>query len=96
MHNVKGTPYYIAPEVLNECYNEKCDIWSLGVIFFILLCGYPPFNGRDNNEIIASVKWGKFDLSYKSFDTVSKEAIDLLKKMLTRNPKKRISAEGAL
>ena len=71
MHNVKGTLYYIAPEVLGESYDEKCDIWSLGVIFYILLAGYPPFNGNNNEEIIASVKRGKYDLSHKCFEKVS-------------------------
>lgn len=61
-----GTPYYIAPEVLKKSYNEKCDLWSIGVILYILLCGYPPFNGANDRQIIESVLKGKYTLDGNS------------------------------
>jgi len=91
-----GTPYYIAPDVLNKSYNEKCDIWSLGVILYILLVGYPPFNGSDDKKIIEAVKKGKYTLDEPEWDDVSEEAIDLVRKCLTYDPDKRVSASDAL
>ena len=87
-----GTAYYIAPEVLKGEYDEKCDIWACGVIFYILLCGYPPFNGETDDEIYEAVLSGKFQFPEEDWDQVSQEAKDLIKKMLTKDPKKRISA----
>ena len=61
MNNILGTPYYMAPEIFNsQRYNEKCDMWSLGVILFCMLTGQPPFHGNTDNEIIEKVKAGVY------------------------------------
>ncbi|CAD8156380.1 unnamed protein product [Paramecium octaurelia] len=91
-----GTPYYIAPEVLNGKYNEKVDIWSCGVILYIFLCGYPPFTGKTENEIFAKVKNGKIIFDKDDWSNVSREAIDLIHNMLNTDVKKRFSAQQAL
>ena len=55
MHSIVGTPYYVAPEVLEGRYGYECDVWSLGIILYIMLCGYPPFEGDNNKEIFKRV-----------------------------------------
>lgn len=96
MQQKYGTPYYIAPEVLNNSYDEKCDLWSIGVILYILLCGYPPFNGANDEQIIKNVKKGEFRTDEEEWQTISNEAIDLVNKLLSYEPKHRISAKDAL
>ncbi|NWY96138.1 CDPK3 kinase, partial [Loxia curvirostra] len=71
-------------------------IWSAGVLFYILLCGYPPFYGDTDNEILKRVKKGTFDFKGKEWKKVSSEAKDLIKCCLTMDPDKRISASVAL
>lgn len=91
-----GTPYYIAPEVLKKRYDEKCDIWSCGVIMFILLTGEPPFNGNDDKEIIKSVEVGIYETNIEAFQIISEDAKTLIKKMLEYNSSLRVSAVEAM
>ncbi|SOS80489.1 calcium-dependent protein kinase 5 [Plasmodium sp. gorilla clade G1] len=98
-HNLKsvvGTPYYIAPEILRGKYDKRCDIWSSGVIMYILLCGYPPFNGKNNDEILKKVKKGEFVFDSNYWARVSDDAKDLICQCLNYNYKERIDVEQVL
>ena len=66
-----GTPYYISPEVLAGSYDISCDMWSAGCMLYILLCGYPPFYGDDNTEILQMVAKGDFDFDGEEWDDIS-------------------------
>ncbi|KAL7541932.1 hypothetical protein ACHAWF_007049 [Thalassiosira exigua] len=96
MSNPVGTAYYMAPELLMGKYDQACDVWSVGTIAYILLCGYPPFNGDEDPEIFEAIKKGKFDFPERQWGNVSAEAKDLIKCLLRRDPRKRFTAEEAL
>jgi calcium-dependent protein kinase len=91
-----GTSFYIAPEILKSGYNEKCDLWSCGVILYILLCGSPPFYGKNEKEIFSKVLDGNYSFNQKIWSKISKEAKNLVEKLLELNPSKRLSAKEAL
>ncbi|PHT80928.1 Phosphoenolpyruvate carboxylase kinase 2 [Capsicum annuum] len=97
MNGVVGTPYYVAPEVLlGKEYNEKVDVWSMGVILYIMLSGVPPFYGETPTETFQAVIRGNLRFPTKLFRSVSSEAKDLLRKMICKDVFKRYSAEQVL
>jgi len=91
-----GTSYYIAPEVLYTNYDEKWDWWSIGVIMYILLWGKPPFEGETDKEIWKKVRDGRYTMEGGQWEEVTDEAKDLIKKLMTYDPKRRISWSEAL
>ncbi|XP_072857887.1 calcium/calmodulin-dependent protein kinase type II subunit delta isoform X6 [Pogona vitticeps] len=92
-----GTPGYLSPEVLRkDPYGKPVDMWACGVILYILLVGYPPFWDEDQHRLYQQIKAGAYDFPSPEWDTVTPEAKDLINKMLTINPAKRINASEAL
>lgn len=81
--DIAGTPYYIAPEVLDGVYGIQCDIWSLGVSLFQILTGQLPFKGNTQQEVFRKIKSGKFDIP----SSLSKDCADLIMNMIKVNPK---------
>lgn len=96
MRTRSGTPYYVAPEVLGGSYNERCDEWSIGVLAYVLLAGYPPFNGNSDQEILARVKQGRVFFPPAEWNGVSAEGKNFISRLLELNPAKRMSAQEAL
>ncbi|KAL7545871.1 hypothetical protein ACHAWF_010875 [Thalassiosira exigua] len=96
MSTIVGTPYYIAPEVLRKKYGPSCDLWSVGVVAYILLCGYPPFNGRTNEQTHRAVSRGMYRFPSEEWSYVSDEAMDFVRRLLQMDPRRRMTAEEAL
>ena len=91
-----GTPYYVAPEVLHGNYDRQCDLWSAGVILFILLSGYPPFHGKDNKAILQKVKEAHVSFDSRYWSNISEEAKNLISGLLCYNARERLTAAQAL
>ncbi|KAL3659444.1 hypothetical protein V7S43_015436 [Phytophthora oleae] len=92
-----GTPGYVAPEILmSKPYGKEVDIWSIGVITYILLCGYPPFHHDNQGVLFRLIKAGRYEFDSPYWDDVSAEAKDIISKMLILKPAERWSARQLL
>jgi len=104
MYAILGSPYYVAPEVLRakapldarggQGYGCACDMWSIGVITFMILCGQAPFDGENDHERLLAVKRGNF--TYPPHANLTSEAVDFINALLTVDPAKRLTAKAAL
>ncbi|KAA8516841.1 hypothetical protein F0562_017341 [Nyssa sinensis] len=94
--DVVGSPYYVAPEVLRKHYGQECDVWSAGVIIYILLSGVPPFWDETEQGIFEQVLKGELDFVSEPWPSISGSAKDLVRRMLVRDPKTRMTAHEVL
>lgn len=88
---IAGTPYYMAPEVIQSTYGKQSDLWSLGVVLYTLVSGYLPFQGENPQAVQRKIVNSKHHYNHAEFDLVSDECKDLIEKLLTKDPSKRIS-----
>ncbi|XP_011047987.1 PREDICTED: calcium-dependent protein kinase-like isoform X1 [Populus euphratica] len=94
--DIVGSAYYVAPEVLRRSYGKEIDIWSAGVILYILLSGVPPFWAENEKGIFDAILQGDIDFESDPWPSISNSAKDLVRRMLTQDPKKRITSTQVL
>ncbi|TKY73743.1 Calcium-dependent protein kinase SK5 [Spatholobus suberectus] len=94
--DVVGSPYYVAPEVLHKLYGPESDVWSAGVILYILLSGVPPFWAETEQGIFRQILLGRLDFQSEPWPSISDSAKDLIQKMLDQDPKTRLTAHEVL
>lgn len=83
------------PQVLAGKYDQLSDMWSVGVIMYVMLCGYPPFFGETDAEVLAKVRLGNFSFNAADWKNVSEDAKNLIRMLLKMNPRDRYTAEQA-
>lgn len=93
---IVGSPYYMAPEVLRRNYGPEVDVWSAGVILYILLCGVPPFWAETEQGVALAILRGTIDFKREPWPQISESAKSLVKQMLDSDPKKRLTAQQVL
>jgi len=91
-----GTIYTMAPEVLKGKYTEKADMWSIGVIAYMLLSSQLPFFGRKRTQIVQQIMSGQYDFKGKKWQTISRQAKDFIRKLLVLDPDERLDADAAI
>lgn len=96
LNDIVGSAYYVAPEVLHRSYSTEADVWSIGVIAYILLCGSRPFWARTESGIFKAVLKADPIFDEPPWPSLSSEAKDFVKRLLVKDPRKRMSAAQAL
>lgn len=96
MENAVGTAYYMSPECINGSYDKATDLWSIGVVTYILLAGYPPFNGTNDREIYTATLKGNLIFERRVWGGLSHMARDFVRRLLSRDASLRSTAEEAL
>jgi len=96
LQDIVGTAYYMDPSLLNGSYDRSCDIWSVGVITYIMLSGRPPFNGPSDDVIFKMIRRGRYSMSSSLWTNISDEAKDFIRCLLVRERSKRCTADMAL